>query len=400
MLSTKERGSSYEQIVALNENDYDEISALSQFAFQYELTEAEFQKKKEEAERHMIFGIKDQNKIAAKLHLIPLSVDMNGISMDMGGIGSVATWPEYRRNGMVKDLLSHALHKMKENGQLVSYLHPFSVPFYRKYGWEIAFAKKKYQIPMERIKKNWNGSGYVKRTEAEIATFNTIYHTYMKKFNGSLIRDEKWWKQRVWKNKPLTVVAYNNEHKPEGYLFYSVKNRVFKVEELIFCSLNGLKVLLQFIANHDSMADQIQMEMPENDNLPVLIDEPRFEQKVSPYFMARIVDVNSYLKQYVSQTRLQDISLQINVQDDFLPDNTGTYCLEEVDGKIDVIHEKGISESNKGISCNIQQLTTMFFGYKRPTELYELGLIGGNERDIHILERLIPRKQTYFPDFF
>ncbi|WP_068677053.1 enhanced intracellular survival protein Eis [Oceanobacillus sp. Castelsardo] len=390
------------KIVKLNDSDYDEIFSLSQFAFQYELTEEELQKKKEEAERHMIWGIKDQEKVSAKLHLIPLTVNINGASVEMGGISSVATWPEYRRKGMVKDLLFHALQKMRENGQLVSYLHPFSVPFYRKYGWEMAFAKMKYEIPMENIKKNWDGSGYVKRAESDISIFNTVYHTYMDQFNGSLIRDEKWWEQRVWKHKPLKVVAYNNEHKPDGYLIFSVKDRIFKVDELAYCSLNGLKILLQFMANHDSMADQIHIDVPESDNLPVLLDEPRFGQKVSPYFMARIVDVNSFLKQYVSQLQLKGVSLQLHVQDDFIPDNSGTYYLKEVNGKMDVTQEKGIKENkgNIGISCNIQQLTTMFFGYKRPMELYNLGLVDGNERDLHTLEGLIPSKQTYFPDFF
>ena len=391
---------SVNSIVRLNESNYDEIFTLSQFAFQYELTEEELQSKREEAERHIIWGIMDHQKIAAKLHLIPLSVKMNGASIPMGGISSVATWPEYRRKGMVKDLLTHALRKMKENGQLVSYLHPFSVPFYRKYGWEMAFAKKKYEIPMERIRKDWDASGYVKRGVTDISTFNTIYHTYTKQFNGSLIRDEKWWKQRVWKNNPLKVVAYNQEHKPDGYLIFSVKDRVFKVDEIAYGSLNGLKILLQFMANHDSMADQIQMDVPENDHLAVLLDEPRFEQKITPYFMARIVDVNAFLKQYVSQLRLKDISLPLYVLDDFVSENSGTYYLKEVDGKMDVIYQKGIVENNKGISCNIQQLTTMFFGYKRPMELYQLGLIGGNNEDIKNLEELIPSKQTYFPDFF
>lgn len=195
-------------------------------------------------------------------------------------------------------------------------------------------------------------------------------------------------------------MAYNQEHKPDGYLIFSVKDRVFKVDEIAYGSLNGLKILLQFMANHDSMADQIQMDVPENDHLAVLLDEPRFEQKITPYFMARIVDVNAFLKQYVSQLRLKDISLPLYVLDDFVSENSGTYYLKEVDGKMDVIYQKGIVENNKGISCNIQQLTTMFFGYKRPMELYQLGLIDGNNEDIKNLEELIPSKQTYFPDFF
>lgn len=55
----------------------------------------------------------------------------------MGGIAGVATWPENRRGGLVSKLLSKALARMNEEGQVLSCLHPFSVPFYRKFGWEL-----------------------------------------------------------------------------------------------------------------------------------------------------------------------------------------------------------------------------------------------------------------------
>ncbi len=55
----------------------------------------------------------------------------------MGGVAGVATYPEYRRSGYVKELLQHSLQTMKKDGYTVSMLHPFAVAFYRKYGWEL-----------------------------------------------------------------------------------------------------------------------------------------------------------------------------------------------------------------------------------------------------------------------
>ncbi len=52
----------------------------------------------------------------------------------MGGVAGVATYPEYRRSGYVKELLQHSLQTMKKDGYTVSMLHPFAVSFYRKYG--------------------------------------------------------------------------------------------------------------------------------------------------------------------------------------------------------------------------------------------------------------------------
>src|SRR5699024_11630095 len=95
------------------------------------------------------------------VHIIPLFINVGRNSINMGGISAVATWTEYRRRGIAKDLLQHSLRKMKENGQVISLLHPFLVGFYRKYGWELAYVQKKYTIPIEKLKRDWQTNGYV-----------------------------------------------------------------------------------------------------------------------------------------------------------------------------------------------------------------------------------------------
>src|SRR5690625_7337892 len=120
-------------IKQLTEKDYDQIFALSQYAFQYELTQEELEEKQTEAKQHKIWGWMEGEELAAKLHIIPLTSYIDGKSINMGGISSVATWPEYRRKGMVKELLRHALQDMKENEQHISFLHPFSFSCYQHY---------------------------------------------------------------------------------------------------------------------------------------------------------------------------------------------------------------------------------------------------------------------------
>lgn len=384
------------KIIELNQDYYDEIFTLSQFAFQYNLSEEELHKKQKEARRHRIWGVMEDEKIAAKLHLIPLTVSLNGSPFPMGGISSVATWPEYRRKGMVKELLFHALQEMKKQGQTLSFLHPFSVPFYRQYGWELAFAQKHYEIPMKSLKQKWNGKGYVRRISADIPLLDSIYRKYIQSYNGAILRDEKWWQQRVLADQRIIAVSYNEDGQEEGYIMYQLKNQVFKADEFVYCSTNALKVLLQFISNHDSMAEKIKMAVPENDPLPLLINEPRFQQQIKPYFMARIVDVKAFLEQYMRDVSMDSVSLSIYVEDSFMEDNTGVYVLN----KGDITYSQTMDKMEADITCHVQQLASMFLGYQRPQDLYKLEMIEGNARSIEKLEQIIPRKQTYFPDFF
>ncbi|MBY7141812.1 GNAT family N-acetyltransferase [Virgibacillus sp. NKC19-3] len=374
-------------IQTLTEANVDDIVSLSQFAFQYHLSEEEIQKKKEEMRRHTVWGWMEDGQLAAKVHLIPLSCYIHGKSFAMGGISGVATWPEFRRQGMVKHLLHHALQQMKQNGQTLSFLHPFAFAFYRKYGWEHVFTEQQYSIPLEKLKKQWGGEGYVRRIQSDISVLHRIYTEYAKTFNGMLERDERWWRQRVLKDQSQHIaIAYSGNGHPEGYIIYHVKEQVLTVKEMVYTNLNGHKLLLQFIGNHDSMAEKANLIVSEDNHLPLLLDEPRFEQKLHPYFMARIVDVQSFLEEYPFQG---DSNLIAAVEDDFFPENSGNYQLGKGDGRDEQV-----------IECSIQVLTGMLLGYKRPSDYYQIGLLKGEEQAIKQLEMLIPRKQTYLMDFF
>src|SRR5699024_384274 len=133
---------------------------------------------------------------------------------------------------------------------------------------------------------------------------------------------------RVLKDKPHSAIAYNEKNQPEGYVLYEVKANTFTVKDMAYASANGWKLLLQFIANHDSMIEQVKMVVPENDNLPLLVDEPRFKQQIVSYFMARIVDVLSFLKDYPFQGGIHQ-AVTIHVEDDFFPENSGVYQISE-----------------------------------------------------------------------
>ena len=385
------------EIKRLGKANYDEIFSLSQFAFQYELKEEEFIKKENEASRHSIWGWMDGDKLAAKLHIIPLTSYVNGKSFEMGGISSVATWPEYRRQGIIKHLLFHALKEMKHNGQTISFLAPFSIPFYRKYGWELAFTHKEYDIPIGHFKRNWEAKGYVRRIKQDIPLLDDMYTIYAKRLTGMLARDAEWWEQRVLTDAAHIAVAYNEADVAEGYLIYNVKENICTVKEIAYTSLNGRKLLLQFIANHDSMASKVKMTVPENDNLTLLLDDPTFEQKIVPYFMARIVDVFAFLKQYPFQETGETQSVVIHVEDTFFSENSGAYQLASSEA---VVNVEKLSQEQSGIHCTVQLLASMFLGYKRPFELYNADLIQGEIGDIERLEALIPEQQTFFADFF
>ncbi|WP_153944832.1 GNAT family N-acetyltransferase, partial [Acinetobacter baumannii] len=64
-------------------------------------------------------------------------VNIFGQTYDMGGLTGVGTYPEYANLGLMNQLMRQALKNMRERKQSISYLYPYSIPFYRRKGWEI-----------------------------------------------------------------------------------------------------------------------------------------------------------------------------------------------------------------------------------------------------------------------
>src|SRR5699024_8952143 len=87
--------------------------------------------------------------------------------LKMGGIASVATYPEFRRKGYVKELLQHTLIEMRKHGYIVSMLHPFFVSFYRKFGWDLLSNRLKTTIKKEDLSRKGQVNGQVKRFDKQ-----------------------------------------------------------------------------------------------------------------------------------------------------------------------------------------------------------------------------------------
>lgn len=387
-----------DQIKKLTMEDYPEISALSQFSFQYELSTESYEKKRKEAERHDKWGYIVDDKLAGKAHIIPLQVMINGKSLHMGGISSVCTWPEYRRQGIAKKLMYRTLEEMDKHEQIISYLHPFHVGFYRKLGWELAFEKHNLTIPIEQLKRyDSEHNGYMIREKDKLKTKQMIYQTYATRFNGMLDRDKLWWQQRVLTNRSAQIaIAYNNKDIAEGYIIYEVKEDILRVQDYAYVNKNGRNIIFTFIANHDSMAKTVKLTVPKNDLLLYTLDNPLIENEMEPYFMIRIVNVQKFLETYPFKT--ENFELTIQVEDAFYEVNNGCYQIEHIDGKTNV--QKLTEQKTAKVHCSIQQLSSVMIGYQCPLHLHQYHLIEGDLSAIQKLASVVPVKQTFFTDFF
>lgn len=365
---------------------------LSEYAFTYKVPEERIKVSLEKIKKHQIFGIYERDILAAKLHLIPLTTYIGNQTFKMGGIAGVATYPEYRRRGYVKELLTNVLDTMKEQGFTVSMLHPFDVSFYRKYGWElfsnrlITIHQQSDLVMLEPVE------GIVKRylfDNVKLDELKQIYAQYASQFSGMLVREDDWWESVI--DDQHIAVYYDGSEQPSGYILYEMKDNKMTVEEFVPMNFEARRGLWNFICQHDSMISELEMLTFEKEPLFFALKKQKIgKREVSPYFMVRIVDVESFLREY---TFAGNETLKLQITDPFASWNEQTFLIKE--GEVRVT-----KESEGALKLSINALSTVLLGYKRPTELFAVGMINGAEGDVEAFEKMIPNRQAYMYDFF
>ena len=79
----------------------------------------------------------DGGKLMAVAQCLPHFMWLDGVSVKCGSIGNIASLPEGRRGGIVRKIMKLLCDKMYEDGYVMSFLYPFSHPYYRKFGYEL-----------------------------------------------------------------------------------------------------------------------------------------------------------------------------------------------------------------------------------------------------------------------
>ncbi len=378
----------------LSESEFEKSIQLSQYAFQYIVKKEDLPKRYEMMKRQEIWGEFENEELISKLHIHSLEISIENQRFPMGGIAGVATWPEHRRKGSVSRLLQQALLRMKENGQSISLLHPFNIQFYRRFGWELTASVNKYTLNKSDLVRYEDVPGTISRLTEEDGNdlLNTVYEEWFRTYNHLLVRSDYWWNNHVFTEGYNRILYKDENGVPKGYLCCKVADKLLDVQEFIYVSDDARRALWNFICQHDSMVDKVKIVAPSKDQLPFLINNPRIHQEHYPYFMARIVDVESFLRQYPFKN--MEGRLTLSISDEKAEWNNGTFTIDA----------NGLTRESETVSealaMDVQTLAAALLGSQKPQFLFTCGKIKGNQENAERFEKIITNKPTAFLDFF
>lgn len=345
-----------------------------------------------------VFGWFDGDKLVSQLSIYPRQVNIHGRIFEMAGLTGVGTYPEYANLGLMSDLIKTALVKMREAGQCISYLYPYSIPYYRKKGWEIISDHMTFRIKDTQLPAPVEVSGFVERLPVDDPDVIAVYDKFSRKNHGAMIRSpiawEDYWR---WENEDerTAAVYYNSQEEPSGFLFYWVADDVFHIKEMIYLNQEARHGLWNFISAHFSMVNEVAGTNYQNEPLSFLLEDSQIQETLEPYFMGRIVDVKTFLENYPFDGPA--IPFHFIVTDPIAEWNNGIFGVRwDAGGKVQISHEP----VGKPASLNIQTLTALLMSYKTPSYLFEIERLETDAETLRTLNQIIPDQQPYFSDYF
>ncbi|MBA5256316.1 GNAT family N-acetyltransferase [Enterococcus hirae] len=396
------------ELKPVTEKDVDQFNELLSYVFQ--VTEADIEEsgfeskgafirsKRPILELSEVFGWFHHNKLISQIAIYPCEVNIHGKPYKMGGVTGVGTYPEYANHGLMQDLILVALDNMRKNKQWISYLYPYSVPYYRRKGWEIMSDKLTFKIRDTQLPKNVPLDGMVERLPVDHPDVYRVYQKFAAQNHGALFRSQFHWEE-YWrfenKEERTAAIYYRKEHEPIGVLFYWVAEEIFHVKEMFYLNQEARNGLWNFISAHFSMVYWVHGDIYKNEPLAFLIEDSQIKEQIEPYYMARIVDVKEFLKQFPFVSTAKPF--HFIVEDPIASWNNGVFGLVwNEDGQLDVVDEP----VGQSVQLSIQTLSCLMMNYRRPSYLARIERIKTDDETLKTLELILPNMEAYFSDYF
>lgn len=322
-------------------------------------------------------------------------------------ICGVTTRPDFRRSGAIRAAFDVLFPWMYESGQIISCLHPFNVPFYRKFGYEGVYSVCDIETPVAALEAF---SANMSRIEAlngktGLPELDRFYCGFLADTNLAIRRNEALWSGRAGLDT-LTARRYTYLYRGEdgeiaGYMTYEPRGekgaKTMLVTELIYRDRGTLENLLGFVHSFASHYERVRFhELPMFlDFFVALQDFNRQCYSKTIDKMMRVIDVQKVLEKKRYPEREGAFSILV---DDPLEWNCGIYDVQFGGGQ-SVVRKRASGDYD--VAADACALSRLVVGEERPDSpamalIRDLEIRGNRETIL----RAFPQRKLFHADFY
>jgi len=352
------------------------------------------------------FGAFVDGKIVAGLRILPLQQSLRGVLKNMGGIACVATYPEYRGQGIVLPMMKAAFNNMQHEKQSVSMLAAFKQSFYSKFDYVPVNPAIFLNVPRQSFKAyrhlpkddSWELER-VKPNEGKQDFFRFMREVAPQQYHGSVIYENITESEWNYNNKNTTMLFVRKNGRLEAIARAETKGFMSHGElilnDMFWRDRSARERLFQFIGLYWDQAFRIKLQVPFNCNFFHWFSDPEafFKSNVpSTPWMVRIIDPLEAFKDIPVQENGQ---VTFRLSDPLCRKDICTYTLKSVDGVLQI----NKSSETPDLTASIKGLSALLYGTADIEELIYSAYLPEMSRDLKtLLSTWFPVK-TVFKDF-
>ncbi|KAA3661487.1 MAG: GNAT family N-acetyltransferase, partial [Chloroflexi bacterium] len=350
-------------------------------------------------------------QMAAKVDTHPFEQIIRGVVKSMAGVAGVASYPEFRRRGLVRQLMQAFFTKMRENKLSISALYPFSERFYERFGYVTTNNNLRVKVETKTLSHHMNlfkqddelWSFERKRAKdhklewlINVREWDSMHHGFVF-YTPETMPDRVW--KRVSKDQHLLYV------RQEGNLLAAARfhnkgfmdNGELTVKEMYWRSPEARDRLLAYLASHADGSPFTWLPVPYGVNFHSWINTPNMQIEAKVGFvvlMGRVVDVVGAVADLPAPA---DGDLVIDVSDAQCEWNNGRFLLHAKNGRLSATSTTQPAQC----SMTIQGLSALVYGTLPVAELEYRGWIADLTNESRtLLDAWFPEMLLYNTNHF
>ena len=330
-------------------------------------------------------------KMATTLATLPFTVRLNGAPVKMGGVTAVGTLPNYRRQGLLRQVMTEALHLMHEREQSLAILWASMGAIYQRFGYGLSTSSNRYSVDprFAHFQGGSSAPGSIELLEKDDAfpLMKQNYIEWVADRNLAIHRSTVLWRVGTLradkKDHPVYCAIYRNpDGEVRGHAVYQTAegnfpdtgpDQVMTVSDFIARDMDAYRGLWDYLKAHDLVRRIDFRGMPEDDPAPELLLEPRMlNRKTQDGIWMRVVDAEKALAQRPYGSR-GELTIAIE-EDDLCPWNVGSFLLE-TDGPTASARKV---ERSPDITVSPNVLASLISGYRSATHFARAGKLSAS----------------------
>ena len=304
--------------------------------------------------------------ITSTLRIAPYAASFDGGELKVADIGAVATLPEFRNQGAIRECFSEAYARLYEREFAFCYVQAFSTSYYKKFGCAPAAFLSEWEIKTEKLKPGALSGSY-ELISAFKGDAQEVYGEMKKRFSFLAERtfyDWEAYEKKYLSDKYKTYIYRDENGVPKSFFTYEIANEngetVLDMKERVyFYDKEGFLAILNFAASKASDFNILRLAFSTDANIDSLLPEhARFAvtKKVRSNGMARCINLKAAL---LGAAFIGDGRVVLEINDEMIKENCGRFAIEFSCGKLSGFYK---TDEEPAAKMSIEIFTALIIG--------------------------------------